>query len=458
MKRHHALAAVTVAFALLVIPASLSNCFDAFAATPSLRRPNIVFILADDYGIDEVGCYGSDRFKHKTPNLDALAAGGVRFEYCFATPLCGPTRCLINTGRYGFRTGGLTNDSAGVPSSTAEPSLARILKQAGYATGTTGKWRQMGETPKDWGFDESITDFRSKSESKYWTRGYTRNGQELTFDHEVYYPDEGRKFAIDFFTRHRDEPFYFYFAERLLHAPIEPTPDSKSGLGPFEAYDATVEYLDKQVGKLVGALERLGLLENTLIVFAGDNGTSRNANPSNVTGTIGGRAINGRKGEMLEGGARVPLIASCKGLVPSGRVIDDLIDFSDLLPTFAELANAKLPSEFQFDGRSFAPQLRGEPGVPREWVFVQLGNEWYVRRKDWKLNQAGKLFSMRDAPFNEKLLEDTELSDEAITARRKLQAALGMLNPAGGKTEENMTPKARDKKPKKPKKAKNVKA
>jgi arylsulfatase B/arylsulfatase I/J len=121
-------------------------------------RPNIVFILADDYGLDGVGCYGSDRHKERTPNIDALAAGGIRFERCYSTPLCGPTRCEIMTGRYPFHTGGLTNPTAGRPVPQDEYPLARVLKDAGYDTCHVGKWRQMGLTPADWGFGEYVTD------------------------------------------------------------------------------------------------------------------------------------------------------------------------------------------------------------------------------------------------------------------------------------------------------------
>ena len=191
------------------------------AETPSkANQPNILFILADDYGTNGVGCYGSDRFKGKTPNLDALATSGLRFDHCYSTPLCGPSRCLINTGRYAFRTGGLNNDTAGNPSYKDQPALATILKQAGYVTGTAGKWRQMGDTPGDWGYDETITDFRHAGGNKYWTKGFTKNGQEVTFDREVYYPDACVEFAIDFFRRHREQPCYFYLAQRLVHAPI----------------------------------------------------------------------------------------------------------------------------------------------------------------------------------------------------------------------------------------------
>src|SRR5579859_8240126 len=131
------------------------------AAVPGISRaaeaakPNILFILADDLGIDGVSCYGAD--KHQTPNIDKLAASGTRFEACYASPLCGPSRCLLMTGRYAFRTGGLTNQSwqqggSGARSRNEYP-IARLLKENGYATCQTGKWRQLGETPKDWGFD-----------------------------------------------------------------------------------------------------------------------------------------------------------------------------------------------------------------------------------------------------------------------------------------------------------------
>ncbi|HBO44982.1 MAG TPA: hypothetical protein DD670_13845, partial [Planctomycetaceae bacterium] len=116
-----------------IVLASVAWTAVAHADTPA--RPNILFILSDDFGLDGVGCYGSDRFKDKTPNLDSLAKSGIRFTHCYATPLCGPSRCAINTGRYAFRTGGLTNRMARLPSFKDEPSLARTLKQAGYATG-----------------------------------------------------------------------------------------------------------------------------------------------------------------------------------------------------------------------------------------------------------------------------------------------------------------------------------
>jgi len=396
-------------------------------------RPNIVFVLSDDYGLDGVGCYGSDRHKDRTPNLDALARGGIRFERCYSTPLCGPTRCQIMTGRYPFRTGGLTNQTAGQPVPQDEYPLARILTEAGYDTCSVGKWRQMGATPGDWGFGEYITD--PTAGGWYWQKSYTKNGQLVETDKEIYYPDVAHDFAVDFLRRHAaggaaaGKPFFLYYPSHLVHGPILRTPDSKPGEQDGQTlYNDNVAYLDKQVGALVAELDRLKLRENTLIVFSGDNGTA------GQSGTINGRQINGQKGTMMEGGARVPLIANWKGVTPGGRVLKDLVDFSDVLPTFAEVAGAKMPGKVMYDGRSFAPQLRGRKGNPRGWIFVQLGRNWYVREDEWKLNQAGELFDMKDSPIVEKLVPGDSKDEAAAAARKRLQAALDKLNPAGGKT------------------------
>jgi arylsulfatase A len=414
---------------------SVCPCFEARGA--GADRPNILFIFGDDCGIDSFGCYGSDRSKSLTPNIDALAQAGTRFERCYATPLCGPSRCVIMTGRYGFRTGGLTNQTAGNASHREEPALAKILKQAGYATGMAGKWRQMSDSPGDWGFDEFITD--PTASGWFWKQSYTKNGKEVSSDKEIYYPDACSDFAVDFLRRHREEPFYFYLAEHLIHGPILRTPDSKAGAEPRQLYDDNIKYLDKTVGKLVAELDKLGLREKTLILFSTDNGTATvgyqpQHDPQLTTGKIGGRAVNGHKGQLLEGGSRVPLIGNWKGTLPPGGVRSDLIDFSDLLPTFAELAGAKLPTGTKFDGRSFAPQLHGEKGTPRESIFVQLGAGWYVRDDGWKLNEKGELFSMKDAPFVEALVPADAADAGAQAARKRLQAVLADLNPAGGKT------------------------
>ena len=390
-------------------------------------KPNLVFILADDLGLDGVSCYGAD--KRKTPNVDALAASGTRFQTAYAMPLCGPSRCCLMTGRYGFRTGGLTNqswvgDGPGAKSKD-EISIAKLLKQNGYATCQSGKWRQMGEEPGDWGFDEYLTD--PTAGGWYWQKFVNKNGVETPTDGK-YGPDIAQDFALDFVRRNKEKPFFLYYAMHLVHGPIQRTPDSKPGDRDF--YDDNIAYMDKQVGALMAELDKLGLRKNTVVIFAGDNGSTLS-----YPAPIGGRMINGKKGSMLEGGSRVPFIASWPGSTPSGKVSQDIISFADPYATFAELAGAKLPDGVKLDSRSFAPQLRGEKGTPRELAFVQLGSKWFAREAGFKMNEAAELFDMSDAPFVEKLVAPADDTPASKAARERLATTLAELNPAAGKTD-----------------------
>jgi arylsulfatase A len=169
--------------------------------------------------------------------------------------------------------------------------------------------------------------------------------------------------------------------------------------------------------------------QNTFIYFMGDNGT---ANQYAARGTIKGKPLSGKKGSMLECGALVPNIAYWPGVISPGQVTNTLMDASDLLPTFADIAGAKLPTKNVLDGRSFLPQLLGKKGNPRDWIFVELGNKWYVRDAKWKLNRADELFDMSNAPFEEKLVLAANDNAESAAARKKLTEILAQLNPAGG--------------------------
>ncbi len=416
--------AVTFVFIFLCVA-----CGPAMAAGPS--KPNIIFVLADDLGIDGVSCYGAD--KHQTPHIDSLAASGLRFQTCYASPLCGPSRCLLMTGRYAFRTGGLTNESwrRGGPGakSADEYPMARLMKQAGYATGQAGKWRQLGELPGKWGFDEFLTD--NTASGWYWETKFNKNGKILDLPEGTYGPDVIQDFTVDFIRRHKDKPFFFYYAMHLVHKPTLRTPDTAQGTKDInKLYDDNIRYMDKQLGALVAELDKLGLRQNTLILFSGDNGTA-----AGYPSAVHGRMINGWKGSMLEGGSRVPFIASWPAVTPAGKVLDDIVSFADPYATFADLAGVKPPQGFKTDGQSFAPQLRGEPGTPRAWAYVQLGAHWYVREPGFKMNEAGRLFDMSDAPFIETLVAPAADTDQSKAARQRLSAALAELNPAGGKTD-----------------------
>ncbi len=390
-------------------------------------KPNIIFILADDLGVGNVGCYGADNYK--TPHIDALANGGIRYTRAFTAPLCGPSRTLIMTGQYAFRTGTTNQDRVGQLKPSVETMLPKLLKPAGYVSSAVGKWSQFPLQPSDWGFDDYL---RFNGSGVYWNKKakgepYVVNGESKSLRDKEYMPDLLQQHVTDFITKHRDDPFFVYYSLSSVHGELQPTPDSASDSK--DLMGDNVAYMDKLVGKLVAELERLKLREKTLIVFMGDNGTGKGQADR---ATIGGRRLSGEKGSMLEGGALVPLIVNWPGVTPSGRVAPELVESSDFLQTFAELAGAKLPEDTWLDGRSFAPQLCGQKRSPRDWIFVQLARNWYVREPSWKLNQAGELFDMTNAPFAEKLVAADTKDTADIAARQRLQEVLDKLNPAGG--------------------------
>lgn len=396
-------------------------------AAPAPNQPNIVFILADDYGVGEVGAYGADNYK--TPNIDALARGGTRYTHAYTPSLCGPSRATILTGRYLFRTGATNQDATGRFTPAAETMMPKILKSAGYVTAAIGKWGQLPLGPAEFGFDEYL---KFKGSGVYWNtqdkgKEYEVNGRMVPLRDKEYLPDVMHRMAVEFITKNHDRPFYLYYSMSHVHTEILPTPDSAPDSK--DVYGDNVIYMDKLVGKLIAELDRQHLREKTLIVFFGDNGT---ANGRADRAQIGGRRLDGAKGSMLEGGSLEPLIVNWPGITPAGKVRADMVDSSDFVPTFAEIAGAKLPEKKIIDGRSFAASIRGEAGQAREWVFLQLAKQWYAREAGWKLTQAGELYDMSDAPYSEKIVPVETKNLAAIAARKRLQLALNELNPAAG--------------------------
>lgn len=420
---------VLLAAALLapVLSAPPAGIRAADVAAPA-ARPNIVCILADDFGLPDIGCYGS---AYKTPHLDALAAGGTRFEYCFAAPLCAPSRAMAMFGRYGFRTGVTDNGLGAAATPSREVCVATVLKRAGYATAVAGKWSDLDylvtrEDAARWGFDEFMiwgerwdNGGGQTGRARYWGPDYNHNGTILSGDKTTFGPDLLHRFVVDFIRQRRDQPFFVYYPTPLIHYKLQRTPDSVGNTPDLHADN--IAYLDTLVGKLVAELDGLKLRERTLVVFVGDNGSTKGAH------TVHGRPVHGKKGELTEGGCRVPLIVNWPGTTPSGRVSQDLVSLTDFFPTFTALAGGALPAGVTIDGYSLAPQVTGRPGAPRQWVYVQLRNDRYVRDARWKLTQAGDLFDMRDAPWGEIPVAAATADVEAQAARSRLQAALDGL-------------------------------
>jgi arylsulfatase A len=414
---------------LFLVLAALTGPVARSTAIPA--KPNIIFILGDDVGIGDVACSGSDHFK--TPNIDALAQTGLRFANAYAEPLCGPSRATILTGRYVFRTGATNQDATGRFSSTVETMTPKVLKAAGYASTMIGKWGQLPLGPKDFGFDDYL---KFKGSGVYWNtqkkgKEYEVNGETKPLLDKQYLPDVMHQHLVEFITQHHDDPFYIYYSMSHIHSEILPTPDSTPDSK--DLYADNIAYMDKLVGKLVDELEKQHLREKTLIVYFGDNGT---AGKHAETSTIGGRRVQGSKGTMFEGGSRVPMVANWPGVIAPGKVTQDLMDSSDFHTTFAELAGVALPEKTVVDGRSFLPALKGEKGHARDWVFIELARQWYVLEPGWKLNQAGELFDMSDAPFAEKPVPIDTKDPAAQAALARMKTVLAGLNPAGGILDE----------------------
>jgi arylsulfatase A len=404
--------------AMFVMTLFVAAAMNGAAAYAAEKKPNIILILADDTGLGDYHCYGGP---FSTPNIDKLAESGTKFTYCYATPLCGPSRCQLLTGRYPFRTGLNSNQSHTAVDPKSETMIPTQMKKAGYVTGSCGKWGQIQLGPGEWGFDEYLV---FPGSGHYWKEQsplYTVNGEKKDLKEGEYLPDVMHKWAVDFIEKHKDRPFFLYYPMSSIHGPILRTPDSKKGADKDQLYKDNVVYMDKLVGKLMKELDGLKLRDNTVVLYSGDNGTAKFGVE---LATVDGKHISGQKATMLEGGSRVPLIVSWPGHTPEGEVNNDLTDFSDFFPTVCELGGAKLPEGVKIDGHSFAPQIEGKKGSPRKWVYVELNGKSYARDAKYKLTAGGQLFDLSDAPFKEIPVASDASDKGAAAAREELQSVL----------------------------------
>lgn len=403
---------------LLAICSLLTTTPGLFAGESS--KPNIVFILADDLGYGDIGCYGCKDIK--TPHLDRLAKQGVRFTTFYANgPECSPTRTALLTGRYQHRVGGLEcaiglgnvgryddairlakTDELGLP--VEEVSLARLLKNAGYVSGLVGKWH-LGYadrfSPNLHGFDQAFyalgggMDYFHHVEDPPSYRPVLRlNGKAI--QRSGYFTDLVGDVACQFIEANKTKPFFLYVAFTAPHSPYQAPgeigakplpPDSqrwKQGTAPPEVYSAMVERMDEAIGRILRTLEERGLAKNTVVIFTSDNGGTRSARPT---------PFNGFKGSTFEGGVRVPCIVRWPGKLPENKTTDQVAITMDLTRSIVRLAGAK-PPEKSFDGIDVLERLeKSQPGVERTLFWrakrgertgwgVRDGSLKYVARRD----------------------------------------------------------------------------
>lgn len=400
------------------------------------RRPNIVLIMADDMGFECVGANGSTHYK--TPNLDRLAAGGLRFRHAYSQPICTPSRVQIMTGRYNFRNYvrfGYLHPN--------EKTFGHVLRDAGYKTCIAGKWQLKGglKGPQHFGFDEYCLWQLTRRPSRYPNPGLEVNGKLVDYTNGEYGPDVVSDYLVDFIKRNRNEPFFAYYPMILPHWPFGPTPDSPHWDPSNKKlwknrnskdFKGMVAYVDKLVGKIDRTLKDQGIRENTLLIFTCDNGTY-----TGVTAPFQGVPWKGGKGTTPDAGTHVPMIASWPGVIKPGRVSDDLIDFSDILPTLAEAAGGKVPTDRKIDGRSFLPQLKGEKGNPRDWTFCWYSRNGirrdnivkrFARNQQYKLYFDDRFYHVPKDVREQNNLPATELDEATRKTRTRLRGVLEKLH------------------------------
>lgn len=425
---------------LLILFFLVGTIVHASEGVAAERRTNVVLIMADDIGYECFGCYGSQQYH--TPNIDRMAARGMRFTHCYSQPLCTPTRVKLMTGLSNVR-----NYSAFSVLNRDQKTIGQYFREAGYRTAVAGKWQLLGAEhysprfrgkgtwPEEAGFEATCLWQVDRKGKRYHNPLLYVDGVNRQFEEHDYGPEIATNYLLDFMGKHRDEPFFIYYPMILVHDPFLPTPDSESLTSKDEQrnFEDMVAYMDKLIGRIVKKTEELNIADRTLILFVGDNGTHRK-----ISSKLGDLTIRGGKRLPTDAGMRVSLVALQPDTIPAGRVCEDLVDMSDFLPTVLEAAGAPVPEGL--DGQSFLPQLRGERGTPREWIHCyycprpeKTKPVRFTRDQRWKLYDDGRFFDIANDVLEQQPLTKIEPGTPAAAARKKLAAALASM-PDEGRT------------------------
>ena len=419
--------------------------------TRKTRRPNIIYILADDLGYGELGCYGQKKIR--TPNIDGLAARGMKFtQHYSGSPVCAPSRCVLLTGKHTGHAyirdndemddrGDVWHDPAlegqrPLPADTA--TIGTMLQDAGYATAAIGKWGLGGPAssgePNRQGFDHFFGYLCQRLAHNHYPTHLWRNGEKFPlagnsyfYPHQKFPPDrdprdpasyeayKGKTYstdmmagdALEFIRQNRDRPFFLYLAFTIPHAALQVPEDSlkeyedafpdEPYLGdkgylphprPRAAYAAMVTRMDREIGMIIALLGELGLTRDTLIMFSSDNGPTFNGGTDSAFFESAG-PLRGLKTILYEGGIRVPMIACWPGKIEPGRTSGHVSAFWDVLPTVADAAGIAPTSDI--DGISFLPELLGRDSRQKkhEYLYWEFQGKQAVRYGDWKAVKQG---------------------------------------------------------------------
>jgi arylsulfatase A-like enzyme len=420
------------------------------------EKPNILFIMVDDLGKEWLSCYGGEEIQ--TPNIDALAAGGMTFNKAYSMPSCTSSRAALLTGTYPWRNGYVSHWDVprwGVAyfdwKKKENTTFARVMKELGYATFAAGKWqlndfRIEPQAMKKHGFDDwamwTGAETGVEASDRRFHDAYINTPEGSKTYAGTFGPDFYTDRLINFMRLHKEEPMCLYYPMALVHRPWVTTPDEPNAKSRLDKHKAMVRYVDKMVGKLITSLDELGLRENTLVMFAPDNGTT--GGRVGFTATRNGIEVPGAKGELSEAGVCAPFIVNCPGMVPEGVETDALTDFSDMLPTFAALGGGDVPADLILDGTSIAPVLLGKnKDSDRQWIMSLgggagritkdgvRGNKVVIRDKQHKVWVSEKkeiihLYDLEKDPWEKTDLLESDLAAHK-EALQKFQAVVDAL-------------------------------
>ncbi len=411
-----------------------------------MDKPNIIFILSDDVGFEIPASNGGQSYS--TPNFDRMSATGMRFTQCYASPMCAPSRTMLLTGKYNFR-----NYTAWGVLNQKERTIGNMLQDAGYRTMYSGKWQLDGGDAaiKNFGFEDYCVWLPYKvvpeadAGSRYKNPGLYASGKYLSP------ADVNNKYGEDIFVdsifrfmeRNINHPFFVYYSMNLLHQPFSPTPDDKefanwvpdhsNKKGKF--FPSMVKYMDKKLGHILDATVSLNIDKETIVIFVGDNGTTEG-----VESLFNGQTVVGEKGNTTTYGTHVPMAVWWPGRIMPG-VNNDLIDFTDFLPTFAGMANISVPNYGVLDGVSFYPRLIGGAGTPRDWIFCQYSfdtlaihppSRW-VQDKSSKLYEDGGyyhpdgFYDLTKDILEKSPIPDNQLTSQQLATKEKFEGILNTL-------------------------------
>ena len=413
------------------------------------EKPNIIMILADDIGY-EVPTYTGGQ-SYSTPNIDMLATRGMQFSHCYATPNCCPSRTELLSGKYGVR-----NYIDWGSYDLSQRTFVNYFKDAGYATCVAGKW-QLGSGDigaKALGFDNYLLydPFTAPDDNG----GTTRYKNPQLYQDSNYLPKSQTdgKYADDMFVDYinkfidsnKEKPFFIYYSLSLCHLPFCPTPDDPE----YAAWDpmknpsnkkyfpSMVKYMDKKIGQVISKIDSVGLSNNTIIVFSGDNGT-----PPNIVSQYQGRNITGGKNKSTDFGTHVPLIVSCPAKIPAGTIQPTIVDYSDFFRTFTDMANIPsntLTTAGFLDSKSFYPYLISNiPDSVRTWSYCYWKpnslnpgqNKHFVQDLTYKLYDStnfNKFFNMAIDSFEVKPLKTNQLTSQEKQIRQNFQSIIASIH------------------------------